>query len=80
MHERKVMFRINPNIEINVINLSLSALMLQPLASFRRKPESRIPGENRDPVFKMVPGFRRDDVWTPAFAGVTVWATKFPLS
>jgi len=23
----------------------------------------------------MVPGFRRDDVWTPAFAGVTVCET-----
>ncbi len=28
--------------------------------SFRRKPESRIPGENRDPVSKMAPDFRRD--------------------
>ena len=33
--------------------------------------ESRVPGENRDPVFGMVPDFRRDDAWTPAFAGVT---------
>ena len=39
--------------------------------SFRGKPESRVPGENRDPVFGMVPDFREDDVWTPAFAGVT---------
>ena len=28
--------------------------------------ESRVPGENRDPVFEMVPDFRRDDAWTPA--------------
>jgi hypothetical protein len=28
--------------------------------------ESRVPGENRDPVFGMVPDFRRDDVWIPA--------------
>jgi hypothetical protein len=41
--------------------------------SFRRKPESRIPGENQDPVSKMVPGFRRDDVWTPVFTGVTAF-------
>ena len=42
-------------------------------SSFRRKPESRVPGENRDPVSKeMVPGVRRDSVWTPAFAGVTL--------
>jgi len=34
--------------------------------SFRRKPESRAPGENRDAVLEMVPDFRRDDVWTPA--------------
>ncbi len=27
------------------------------------QPESRVPGENRDPVFEMVPDFRRDDVW-----------------
>ncbi len=30
-----------------------------------RKQESRIPGENRDPVFKIVPGFLQDDVWIP---------------
>src|SRR4030042_2328731 len=34
-------------------------------SSFRRKPESRVPGENRDPVFEMVPDFRRDNVWMP---------------
>jgi len=34
-------------------------------SSFRRKRESRVPGENRDPVFEMVPDFRRDDVWMP---------------
>jgi len=44
-------------------------------SSFRRKPESRVPGENRDPVFELVPDFRRDDVWTPAFAGVTLQGT-----
>jgi len=43
------------------------------LSSFRRKPESRVPGENRDPVFEMVPDFRRDDVWTPVFTGVTTF-------
>jgi hypothetical protein len=32
-------------------------------------------GENRDPVLEMVPDFRRDDVWTPAFAGVTLQKT-----
>jgi hypothetical protein len=40
-------------------------LQLEP--SFRRKPESRVPGENRDPVFEMVPDFRRDDVWMPPY-------------
>jgi hypothetical protein len=29
--------------------------------------ESRVLGENRDPAFKMVPDFRRDDVWTPPY-------------
>jgi hypothetical protein len=42
-----------------------------------RKPESRVPGENRDPVLEMVPDFRRDDVWTPAFAGVTLQETYY---
>jgi len=28
-------------------------------------------------VFGMVPGFRRDGVWTPAFAGVTALATFY---
>ena len=31
------------------------------------QPESRVPGENRDPVFEMVPDFRRDDVWIPPY-------------
>jgi len=35
--------------------------------------ESRVPGVNRDPIFEMVPGFRRDDVWTPVFTGVTIF-------
>jgi len=30
-----------------------------------------IPGENRDPVFEMVPDFRRDDVWIPVYTGMT---------
>ena len=46
-------------------------------SSFRRKPESRVPGENRDPVIEIVPGFRpvhhvvqgfrRDEVWMPPY-------------
>jgi len=35
--------------------------------SFLWKQESRAPGENRDPVFGMVPDFRRDNVWIPVF-------------
>ncbi len=31
------------------------------------QPESRIPGENRDPVLDMVPDFRRDDFWMPPY-------------
>ena len=45
--------------------VSVYKLPLQLEPSFRRKPESRVPGENRDPVFEMVPDFRRDDVWMP---------------
>jgi hypothetical protein len=48
---------------------------IQEYLSFPRKPESRIPGKNRDPVFELVPDFRQDDVWTPAFAGVTLLGT-----
>ena len=29
------------------------------------QPESRVPGENRDPVLEIVPDFRRDGVWMP---------------
>jgi hypothetical protein len=42
-------------------------------------PESRVPGENRDPVFEMVPDFRRDDVWTPASAGVTLQESFYEI-
>ena len=31
------------------------------------QPESRVPGENRDPALEMVPDFRRDDVWMPPY-------------
>ena len=44
-----------------------------PGSSPGQAPESRVPGENRDPVFEMVPDFRRDDVWTPVFTGVTTF-------
>ncbi len=30
-----------------------------------------------NPVFVLVPGLRRDDVWIPAFAGMTVWETFY---
>jgi hypothetical protein len=30
------------------------------------QPESRVPGENWDPLVEMVPDFRRDDVWMHA--------------
>jgi len=33
--------------------------------SFQRRPESRVPGQNRDPVLEMVPDLRRDNVWMP---------------
>jgi hypothetical protein len=31
------------------------------------QPESRVPGENRDPFFEMVPDFGRDDAWMPPY-------------
>ena len=33
----------------------------------RQGGKSRVPGGNRDPVFEMVPDFRRDDVWMPPY-------------
>ncbi len=33
----------------------------------RQGGESRVPDENRDPVFEMVPDFYRDDVWMPPY-------------
>jgi len=51
-----------------------------PGSSPGQAPESRVPGENRDPVYEMVPDFRRDDVWTPAFAGVTLQETFYESS
>jgi hypothetical protein len=50
-----------------------------PGSSPGQAPESRVPGENRDPVYEMVPDFRRDDVWTPAFAGVTLQETFYEI-
>ena len=47
--------------------------------SFRRKPESGVPGENRGPVFEMVPDLQRDGVWTPVFTGVTTFARTSSL-
>ncbi len=37
------------------------------------QPESGVPGGNRDPVFEMVPGFRRDGASTPVSTGVTTF-------
>jgi len=39
---------------------------------FRRKPESRLLGQNPDPAFDIAPGFRRDDAWAPVSTGVTL--------
>jgi len=36
-------------------------------------PESRVSCENRNPVSKMFPYFRRDDVWPPVSTGVTTF-------
>jgi hypothetical protein len=32
-----------------------------------------------DSVFLLVPSFRRDDVWIPAFAGMTVWEAFYEV-
>jgi hypothetical protein len=51
----------------------LFVIPANPGSSPGQAPESRVPGENRDPVFEMVPDFRRDEVWTPVFTGVTTF-------
>jgi len=45
----------------------ISVIPANPGSGPGQAPESRVPGENRDPVFEMVPEFSRDDVWTPVF-------------
>jgi len=52
----------------------------QPRIESGGDPDSRVPGENRDPVYKMAPDFRRDDVWTPVFTGETNRRQFFPNS
>jgi hypothetical protein len=52
--------------------MRFSVIPANPGSGPGQAPESRDPAENRHPVFDMVPDFRRDDVWTPAFAGVTI--------
>ena len=51
----------------------IAVIPANPGSSPGQAPESRVPGENRDPVFEMVPDFRRDDVWTPVSTGVTTF-------
>ncbi|MFH1487379.1 MAG: hypothetical protein ABII06_00595, partial [Pseudomonadota bacterium] len=58
------LLRRDRGLSLNAISLGSSALTWRPLTSFRRKPESSL--------FALF--------WTPAFAGVTVWAAKFVLS
>ncbi len=50
----------------NKLSVMVVRSQFSPISSFLRRQESRVSGENRDPVFEMVPDFRRDDVWTPA--------------
>jgi len=77
MGNRKWEFVVNfePSIIPCCYLVSLYKLPLQSESSFRRKPESRVPGENRDLVFEMVPDFRRDDVWMPPYP-VRGWLLK----
>ena len=53
--------------------VGFSVIPANPGSGPGQAPESRVPGENRDPVFEMVPDFRRNDVWTPGFTGVTTF-------
>jgi len=51
----------------------ISVIPANPGSGPGQAPESRVPGENRDPDFEMAPDFRRDDVWTPVTTGVTTF-------
>ena len=42
-------------------------------------PESRVSCENRNPVHVIAPRFRGDDVWIPAFAGMTTNTDYTPM-
>ena len=53
--------------------MSFPVIAANPGSGPGQAPESRVPGENWDPVFEMVLDFRRDDVWTPVSAGVTTY-------
>jgi hypothetical protein len=55
---------------VNLVALDFTNFPFLP--SFLRKQESGIPDENRDPVYKTVPGFRRDDGWILVFTGMTI--------
>ncbi len=58
---------------IKILKRRISVIMANPGSGPGQAPESRVPGENRDPVFEVVPDFRRDDVWTPVSTGVTTF-------
>ena len=47
---------------VKSLKMRFFVIPANPGSSPGQAPESRVPGENRDPVLEMVPDFRRDDV------------------
>jgi len=56
-----------PAAAVNDLDLSINYRFYKKV-SIRRKPESRVPDENRDPVYEIVPpGEPGDEIWMPPY-------------
>jgi len=51
----------------------ISVIPANPGSGPGQAPESRVPGENRDPVSRVAPGFRRGDGWRDFLRDHQVW-------
>ena len=72
VHESLVSLRHYDDL-VKSLKRRISVIPANPGSGPGQAPESRVPGENRDPVSRMAPGFRRDGVWTPVSTGVTTF-------
>jgi hypothetical protein len=58
---------INIHVLVKSLIRRISVIPTNPGSGPGQAPESRVSCENRNPLSKMFPHFRRDDVWTPVF-------------